>query len=94
MVYSFVLVAPVSRRRSRSGRVKGMPIVGLLRRVWIPLTDINKFDADSGPQQVDGASLSWSLKIFATGSAVADDIVPERISNQGNARTDCRVKGA
>jgi hypothetical protein len=30
------LVALVSRRRSRSGRVKGMPIVRVLRRVWIP----------------------------------------------------------
>jgi hypothetical protein len=37
MVYSSVLVALVSRRRSRSGRVKGMPIVRVLRRVWIPL---------------------------------------------------------
>jgi Mycobacterium membrane protein len=37
MVYSAVLVALVSRRRSRSGRVKGMPIVRVLRRVWIPL---------------------------------------------------------
>jgi hypothetical protein len=36
MVYSSVLVALVSRRRSRSGRVKGMPIVGVLGRVWIP----------------------------------------------------------
>jgi hypothetical protein len=36
MVYSSVQVALVSRRRSRSGRVKGMPIVGVLRRVWIP----------------------------------------------------------
>jgi hypothetical protein len=36
MVYSFVLVALVSRCRSRSGRVKGMPIVGVLGRVRIP----------------------------------------------------------
>ena len=34
MVYSFLLVALVSRRRSRSGRVKGMPIVGVLGREW------------------------------------------------------------
>ena len=37
MVYSSILVALVSRRRSRSGRVKGMPIVGVLGRVRIPL---------------------------------------------------------
>jgi len=36
MVYSSVLVALVSRRRPRSGRVKGMPIVRVLGRVWIP----------------------------------------------------------
>ena len=36
MVYSSILVALVSRRRSRSGRVKGMPIVGVLGRVRIP----------------------------------------------------------
>jgi hypothetical protein len=36
MVYFSVLVALVSRRRWRSGWVKGMPIVRMLRRVWIP----------------------------------------------------------
>lgn len=36
MVYSSVLVTLVSRCRSRSGRVEEMPIVGVLRRVWIP----------------------------------------------------------
>jgi hypothetical protein len=36
MVYSFLLVAPVSRRRSRSGWVKGMPLVRMLRRVRKP----------------------------------------------------------
>jgi hypothetical protein len=36
MVYSSVLVALGSRRRSCSGRVKGMPIVAVLRRGWIP----------------------------------------------------------
>jgi hypothetical protein len=36
MVYSSVLVALVSRRRSRLGRVKGMPIVRVLSRVWKP----------------------------------------------------------
>jgi hypothetical protein len=36
MVYSSILVALVSRRRSRSGRVKGMPIVGVLGRVRTP----------------------------------------------------------
>jgi Mycobacterium membrane protein len=36
MVYFSVLVALVARRRWRSGRVKGMPIVRVLRRVWLP----------------------------------------------------------
>lgn len=41
MVYSSVQVAFVSRRRSRSGQVKGMPIVGVLRRVWIPSVTVS-----------------------------------------------------
>jgi hypothetical protein len=35
MVYSSILVALVSRRRLRSGRVKGMPIVAVLGRVGL-----------------------------------------------------------
>lgn len=36
MVYSSILVALVSSCRSRSGRVKGMPIIEVLGRVRIP----------------------------------------------------------
>jgi Mycobacterium membrane protein len=39
-----VLVALVSRRRLRSGRVKGMAFVGVLKRVWIPLVILAVID--------------------------------------------------
>jgi len=86
MVYSSVLVALVSRRRSRSGRVKGMPIVRVLGRVWIPsalltvigcggFTASEKHPSDADSQVADTEPLhrkSGIYEVFGPAVTVAD----------------------
>jgi hypothetical protein len=128
-------------RRSAGERVKGMQIVRVLRRVWMPLVvlvviacggyvvsrihgrfgdenrplyadgqagdaksfkpkqltyevfgpagtvaDISYFDVNSQPQQVDGASLPWSLKITTTSPSVVGSVVAQGDSDSIGCR--------
>jgi hypothetical protein len=128
-------------RRSVGERVKGMRIVRILRRVWIPLVvmvviacggfvvsrvhgmfgaekrpsyvdgqvgnttsfnpkqvvyevfgpagavaTISYFDVNSQPQQVDGASLPWSLKITTTSPSVVGSVVAQGDSDSIGCR--------
>ena len=51
------------------------------------MADISYFDVNSDPQQVDGATLPWSLKLTTTLPAVVGNIVA-----QGNSNTiGCRI---
>lgn len=51
------------------------------------VADISYFDVNSDPQQVDGATLPWSLKLTTTLPAVVGNIVA-----QGNSNTiGCRI---
>jgi hypothetical protein len=141
-----LLVSPVralssGARRSVGGRVKGMRIFRILRRVWIPLVilavigcggfivsrvhgnfgtekrpsyaagqvqdiksfnpkqvayevfgptgtvaDISYFDVNSQPQQVDGASLPWSLKITTDSPSVVASVVAQGDSDSIGCR--------
>jgi hypothetical protein len=140
MVYSSLLVA-ASSWRDELWVGGGMRIVGVLRRVWIPLVvlvvivsggfivsrvhglfgaekrpsydraqvdgtpsykpkqvlyevfgpvgtvaEISYFDVNSQPQQVDGASLPWSMKITANSQSVVGSVVAQGDSDSIGCR--------
>ena len=82
MVYSSVLVALVSRCRSCSGRVKRMPIVGVLRQVWILPATLTVLGCGR-------YTVSLVRAVFASEKYQAD-----AEPNDVNTYTDCLVKGA
>jgi hypothetical protein len=141
LLVSLVRALSSGARRSVGERVKGMRIVRVLRRVWIPLVvlvviacggyvvsrihgrfgdenrpsyadgqagdtksfnpkqlvyevfgpagtvaDISYFDVNSQPQQVDGASLPWSLKITTTSPSVVGSVVAQGDSDSIGCR--------
>jgi Mycobacterium membrane protein len=141
LLVSLVRALSSGARGSVGERVKGMRIVRVLRRVWIPLVvlvvigcggfivsrvhgnfgtekrpsyaagqvhdtkslnpkqvvyevfgpagtvaDISYFDVNSQPQQVDGASLPWSLKITTASPSVVGSIVAQGDSDSIGCR--------
>ena len=50
------------------------------------VADISYFDVNSEPQQVDGASLPWSLKITTTSPSVVGSIVAQGDSDSIGCR--------
>jgi MmpS family membrane protein len=141
LLVSLVRALSSGVRRSVGERVKGMRIVRILRRVWIPLVvlvvigcggfivsrvhgnfgtekrpsyaagqvhdtksfnpkqvvyevfgppgtvaDISYFDVNSQPQQVDGASLPWSLKITTDSPSVVGSVVAQGDSDSIGCR--------
>ena len=50
------------------------------------VADISYFDVNSQPQQVDGASLPWSLKITTTSPSVVGSVVAQGDSDSIGCR--------